>query len=367
MRFSCSQEDLSKGLKIAGRAVASRAVLPILSNVMLSTGDGRLKLSATDLEISINCWIGATVEEDGATTVPAHTLIDLVNSLPPEQVDLELDLQTQTLKLSCARQKAKIKGIDAQEFPIIPTIGTEESLGLPADILCGMIKRAIISASTDESGLVLEGIFVQLAEGQLTLAAADGFRLSVCTAQVPSEKSISAIVPTRSLSELARFSGEEPIQVELRENQAIFQTGDVALVSQLIEGNFPDYQQIIPKEYTTRTAVDTKAFRQACATAYIFAKEAADLVRLTIEQGKMTVSAVCAELGDNVVELDAQVEGTGIELGLNVTYLLDVLGVIGAEKVVLETTTGISPVVFKPVGGGEFVHVIMPLRVSEVR
>lgn len=382
MRVSCLQENLAKGLSVVGRAVATRSTLPVLANVMLSTDNGRLKLSATDLEIGINCWIGAKVEEDGATTVPARLFIDLVNSLPPERIDMELIVRTQTLNLKCARYEANIKGIDAQEFPLIPSVGSTElttgeegegRITLEPAAFRRMIEQVVLAAATDESRPILTGVLAKFEENQLTLAAADGFRLSVRTAELPAEiEPTSVIIPGRALAELARISTDEEaiaLVITRARNQVLFHMPNVDLVSQLIEGNFPDYHQIIPKSYSTRTVVNTNSFLRACKTANIFARDAANIVRVQVAPGgelapgHMTIAATSAELGDNVGEIDAQVEGDESEVAFNVKYLIDVLSVMDAAQVALETTTSSSPGVIKPIGDVDFVHVIMPMHV----
>lgn len=381
MKVSCLQGNLAKGLSIVGRAVATRSTLPILSNVKLETDEGRLKLSATNLEIGINCWIGAKVEEDGATTVPARLLTDFVNSLPPERIDMELAVRTQTLNLKCAHFEANIKGIDAQEFPIIPEAPDEHKIDLDPQLLGQMINQTVFAAATDESRPVLSGVLAEFEGKQFTLAAADGYRLSVRTAELPEEveEPMSIIIPARALSELARVSSEEKEAISFfvipSRAQVLFHMSDVDLVSQLIEGKFPDYKGIIPKPQPetgpyTRTAVDTSRFLSAVRTANIFAREAANIVRVRmapggeLAPGHMEIAATSAELGDNVGEIEAQVEGDEIEIAFNAKYLIDLLSVIGAEKVGLETTTPSSPGVVKPIGAEDFIHVIMPMHIS---
>ena len=374
MRVSCLQENLAKGLSVVGRAVATRSTLPVLSNVMLSTDNGRLKLSATDLEIGINCWIGAKVEEEGAITVPARSFIDLVNSLPSERIDMELVVRTQTLNLKCARYEANLKGIDAQEFPLIPAL--EEGDGqitLEAAAFRRMIEQVVLAAATDESRPILTGVLAKFERDKLTLAAADGFRLSVRTAELPAEiEPASVIIPARALAELARISTDEEdvtLAITPTRKQVLFHAPNVDLVSQLIEGNFPDYQQIIPKSCTTRTVLNTNSLLRACKTANIFARDAANIARLQIvpggelAPGHLTIAATSAELGDNVGEIDASIEGDAVEIAFNVKYLIDVLSVMDSAQVVLETTTSSSPGVIKPVGDVDFVHVIMPMHV----
>jgi len=376
VKVSCLQENLAKGLSIVGRAVATRSTLPVLSNVMLATDGSRLKLSATNLEIGIVCWIGAKVEEDGSITVPARLLTDFVNSLPPERIDMELTVRTQTLNLKCARFEANIKGIDAQEFPLIPTASEDNKISLDPSMLRLMIDQVVFAAATDESRPILTGVLAEFQGEQLTLAAADGFRLSVRTAHLPEPVSepVTVIVPARALAELSRISAEQeqPIEITITpaRNQALFHLANVDLVSQLIEGNFPDYNQIIPTSYSTRTVVSTSDFLKAARTANIFARDAANIVRLEIvpggelTPGRVTLTATSAEVGDNVGEIDAVIEGEEIEIAFNARYLIDVLSVVDSAQVALETTTASSPGVIRPVGSEDFTHVIMPMHIS---
>jgi len=376
MKVSCLQENLAKGLSIVSRAVATRSTLPVLSNVLLATDQSRLKLSATNLEMGVNCWIGAKVEEEGTTTIPARLLSDFVNSLPPEPITMELNVRSQTLSLHCARYEANIKGIDAQEFPLILTLAEDNTINLDVATLRHMIDLVAFSAATDESRPVLTGVLANLSESTLTMAAADGFRLSVARASLDQEmpQPITVIIPARALQELARISAEEqePIQMTIspNRNQVFFHLTDIDVVSQLVEGTFPDYEAIIPKASNTRTVVNTAEFLKAVQIASFFSRDS-NIVKLLIEapnesgSGQVTISGTSAELGNNVNQLDAEVEGESTKIAFNAKYLTDVLGVIDAAQVSLETTGSSSPGVIKPVGAEDFVHVIMPMHVVD--
>lgn len=379
MKISCLQENLAKGLGIVGRAVASRSTLPVLSNVMLATDGGQLKLSATNLEIGINCWVGAKVEEPGGITVPARLLADFVNSLPPERIDLDLDESTQTLHLTCARFESHIKGIDAQEFPLVPTAedSAEAAMKLDPESLRTMIEQVVFAAATDESRPILTGVLVQFNDDSLTLAAADGFRLSVKA--TPMKENLGGlsevIVPSRALTELARIAVDQEQQVEViitpARKQILFHLENIDLVSQLIEGKFPDYTQIIPKGYSTRSILDTISFLKAARVSHLFARDSANIIKLEIVPagdelmtGRITLVATSAELGDNVADLDASIEGDPLEIAFNAKYLIDVLSVIDTPQVALETTAASSPGVLRPLGDDQFTHVIMPMHIS---
>lgn len=378
MQVSCLQENLAKGLSIVGRAVASRSTLPVLSNVLLATDGEKLKLSATNLEIGINCWVGAKVVQEGAITIPARLLSEFVNSLPPERIDIKLDQDTQTLNLKCARIESNIKGIDAQEFPIVPTATNgDASLKLDPTSLRTMIDQVVFAAATDESRPILTGVLVQFNENNLTMAAADGFRLSVKAAALKQNFSDmnEVIIPARALMELARVSGdqEQPVEVIITpaRKQILFHLQDIDLVSQLIEGKFPDYNQIIPKGYTTRTVLETNNFLKAVRVSHLFARDSANIVKLEINpsgdelmNGRVTLVATSAELGDNVADIDASIEGNQIEIAFNAKYLMDVLSIIDSPQVALETSAPASPGVLRPIGDEKFTHVIMPMHIS---
>jgi DNA polymerase-3 subunit beta len=292
MKVSCLQENLAKGLSIVSRAVASRSTtLPVLANVMLSTDGGRLRLSATNLELGINTWIGGKVEQDGAITVPARTFTDLVNTLPPDRIDMELAVRTQNLHIQCGRSEANIKGIDAQEFPLIPTPEGTAQILIETDTLTKMINQVAFAAATDESRPMLTGVLTKFDQDKLTMAAADGFRLSVRSATINTRlaEPVQILIPAKALTELVRISGdqEDPIEVTISPagNQILFHLTNTDLVAQLIDLQFPDYEQIIPTRHSTRSVVDAQELLKAGRAANIFAREAANTARIQVIPG----------------------------------------------------------------------------------
>lgn len=374
MKVSCLQENLAKGLSIVGRAVSTRSTLPVLGNVLLATDNGRLKLSATNLEIVITCWIGAKVETDGAITIPARTFNDLVGTLPQERVDLSLNTQTQTVHVSCARTEANIKGIDHSEFPLIPEIGDEQRVRLEISGFKEMISQTVFSAATDDARPTLTGIHTQFEGNEVSMASTDGFRLSIRKATLPGyvERPRTLIIPARALNELSRIMNDAGDHVDIimpeGRNQVIFDMGHIVLVSQLVDGQFPDFTAVIPKKVRTRTVLNTAAFLKACKTAGIFARESSNTARVSITPdgdlmpGHAIVSATSAETGDNVAQIDAMVDGEAVELNFNVKYITDVLSVVNTPQVALETSSPVEPGIVKPVGKDGFVHVIMPMQ-----
>ncbi len=376
MKLSCLQENLNWGLGVVGRAVATRATLPITNNVLLATDQSRLKLVATNLEMAISCWIGAKVEEEGSITVPARLLTEFINSLPSDKVEINLSPKTKTLELRCARFEARISGVDAKDFPPIPQVDDGISTKVEVEALRQGISQVVFAAATEESRPVLTGVDAEFDGDLLTLAAADGFRLAVhklSTATRVSQKT-EVIIPARTLSELNRLMTDQEEAVEITVNphksQALFRLKNIELVSQLVQGTFPQYSQLIPSSYTTRAIIDVAEFLRATKTAAIFARDGSGIVRLEITPGgestpgKATIHARSEEIGDDRGEIDATVEGEEAKIAFNGKYLTDVLSVISETQVALETTNPSSPGVIRPVGVDNYIHVVMPMFVQ---
>ena len=378
MKLSCLQENLSRGLSIVGRAVASRATLPITQNVLLETDRSMLKLSATNLEIAITTWIGAMIEEEGSITLPARLLTEFVNSLPSDRIDLELEAGSGVVQLVCGRAEARIHGANADDFPPIPQVEEGVAARVGSQDLKTAISRVVFAAATEESRPVLTGVEAKLAGDRFTLAAADGFRLAVQQGSLtePVAEDIGVIVPARTLNELSRLLGDQDDPVEIMmvpaRGQVLFKTAGVEVVSQLLQGTFPNYDQLIPQNYDTRSVFDLQRLLRATRTAAIFARDGSNIIRLQVTPseedeapGKAVISARSEEVGDNQYEVDTEnIEGGESKIAFNSRYLQEVLTVLERGQVALETTTSSSPGVFKPVGSDDYVHVVMPMFVQ---
>ncbi len=377
MKVTVLQENLARGLGVVSKAVSPRSTLPVLANVLIASDEGRLRLSATNLEMGITCWIPARIEEDGSTTVPARTFSDLVSTLPGDQVLLKLDPATQTLNVRGGSSTNDIKCIDAQEFPPMPVPEFDGAIQINVGDFREMIHQVAFAASSDEARPVLMGVLVQVDKDKLTMAAADGFRLSVRKAVLtaPSAAPVSAIVPAQALKELARVAtdGEAPIYMVMPKGrgQVVFRVGDVEVVSQLIDGTFPDFQQIIPRSYKSRTLVSTSSLLKACKQAEIFAREGSNVARLNIktaqsemQPSEVEISATSEETGKNETIVEATVDGSGLLIAFNVKFLREALEVIRTPNVALETSAPNAPGVVRPVGDDQFLHVIMPMHLG---
>ncbi len=377
MKVIVLQENLARGLGIVSRAVSPRSTLPVLANILIATDEGRLRLSATNLELGITAWIPAKVEEEGATTVPSRTFSDLVNTLPGDQVLLNLETETQTMNIRSGASTNDIKGIDAEEFPPLTPPDMDGATQLNVVDFKEMIRQVAFAASSDEARPVLMGVLLTVTGDQIVMASADGFRLSVrkATLSAPVDEPINAIIPARALSELARISGDggETISMVVPKGrgQVIFRVKDAELVSQLIEGTFPDYEQIIPRSHKSRTLVSTAALLKACKQAEIFARDGTNVARLEIktaendmEPSEVEISAQSEETGSNETIVEATVDGIGLLIAFNVKFLREVLEIIKTPNVALETSAPNAPGVIRPVGDDDFTHVIMPMHLG---
>ncbi len=375
MKASVTQQHLAHGLSIVGRAVSPRSTLPVLANVLLATDEGRLRLSATNLELGVTCWIPAQIQEEGSITVPARTFVDLVGTFPADMVQLSLDVRTQTLNVVCNASAHEIKGIDAQDFPPVPVPDLTEGVDLDLSSFKEMIQQVAFAASMDEARPVLQGVKMEVVENTLTLAATDSFRISVRKELLanPIKQDFSIIIPARALNELARIAGDNDKAVSMvvpaGRGQVIFHLKDAELVSQLIDGNFPDYRAIIPKSYKTRTVVSTPSFLKACKQAEIIAREGNNVIRLNVlpeegGPGRVEINSQTEETGKSDIQMEANIEGSAILIAFNVKFLREVLDVVRTPNVALETNTNNAPGVIRPVGDDDFIHVIMPMHLG---
>ena len=381
MKITCLQENLSRGLAVVGRAVANRATLPVIHNVLLNVDQSMLKLSATNLEIAMTTWVGAKIDEEGSITVPARLLSEFVNSLPNDPINLQLDEGSGLLEISSGSSKAHINITDASEFPPIPTVDDGIAAEVDPLVLRSAITRVAFAAATEESRPVLTGVELKLDESKFTMAAADGFRLAVHHGALlkPVPEEMSVIIPARTMNELNRLISdrEEPVEILMTpaKGQVMFRIrgGDtVEIVSQLLQGTFPNYEQLIPQSYTTRAVMDLPTVLRAARTASIFARDGSNIIRMHLmlaeadtEPPKVEISARSEEVGDNedTVDLD-EIEGEEGKIAFNSRYLLDVLSVLEKGKIALETTTSSSPGVFKPTDSDDYIHVVMPMFVQ---
>jgi DNA polymerase-3 subunit beta len=374
MKLTCSPEALSHALQVVSRAVSPRTTLPILNNVLLETSPEGLKLTATNLEIGIVNHVDAEIAAEGSVTLPAKILTEFVAQLHDDKLDMELDTATQTLTVKCGPyHDVKIKGIGANEFPPLPARENGLKLVIDQADLLPAIEQTVVAASSDDGRPVLTGVLTQLEGEKLTLAATDGHRLAVKVIKATSEGEVgedganSVIIPARALTEVSRvLKGDGTVEMWLgrSRNHVFFTVPGVEVMSRLIEGTYPNYSQVIPEQSNTTITVSTKDLHERTRGVSIFARDSANVVRIKTEAGEIAISANTSEVGSSEASVSAEIEGADIQIAFNSRYLLDVLALVGSDKVTMGFNGPLSPGVVKPAGKDDYTYVIMPVRVA---
>jgi DNA polymerase-3 subunit beta len=368
MKLIVTRKELYEGLQIVSRAVSAHTSLPVLKNVLIEPGTDAIKLSATDLELGVEVLVPAKVQEGGSLTVPARTFSEMVAALPEADVSLAAD-DRDNLILVCRRSEYRINGLTAEDFPALPEVGGSVALQVPQKLMKEMIRQTVLAASDDDTRPILTGICLVLQEKQLRLIATDTHRLAVRTAGVnEASGDTTVIIPSRALNELSRVLSEAEdalLHVRVDQNQILFKTERVTLVSRLIEGQFPKYERVIPGSHSRRLTIQRDEFQSALRRARIVARDssAKDRVVLATEGENLVLSAE-GEEGKAHDEFEVAREGDDISIAFNASYLLDVLGVLDCEGIYLEMTEPLSPAVVRPVDGDDYLMVVMPMQVQ---
>lgn len=368
MQAKVLQEEFLKSLGYVSRFISPRAQLPVLSNILLNAQKGKLKLSATNLEMGISYELGARVEEEGLLTIPAKVLLELTANLPPGQVDLTSEQDH--LKVSSGMIQAQIPGILASEFPSIPDKLDHIDFSLSPEVLQTINKQIVFAAAQDDSRPVLTGVLFIFNEGKLQVAATDGFRLSYKELEfkkVMADKK-TLLVPAKLLDELNKIVGgrQEEISISLMENekQMMAGCGPMVLSGRLLEGTFPDFERIMPKGVVHRAYVDKEAFMRTIRAAAVFAREASGIIKLSLEKDRVVIVAESQQYGKEKSEVEARVESDGLTMAFNYRYILDFLLSIQGQEVSLETESATSPGVFKDTKDTSLTHLVMPFRLQ---
>lgn len=372
MKFSCNQDTFSKYLNIVSRIVTSKPGLPILSNIYFESDKGKLKLKTTDLELSISTWIGADIQEDGKITVPAKQLSEFVNSIPEEKVDIEVNKQN--FDISTSNNNASFNTMPSDDFPNIPSVDDKDKFFVrirKTDIVQA-VSRVAFAAASDDIKPVLTGVKVEVDDDTVSFVATDGLRLSKQSFKVEkSGEKKSFLVPVRAFQELTYIiseldTDEEWVNVYLLEdkNQVLFRLADVDLISRLIDGEFPEYKQIIPTGFTTKCVIKRDDFLNSLKIVNIIARSVLGnkmILDINSKDGKITLSAVQSDLGKNQSVFEGNIEGENLKIAFSARLLADILNHIDADEISFECTDPVKPGVFKIEGDKEFVHLVMPM------
>ncbi len=377
MKATVQQQQLAHGVSTVSRAVTSRSTLAVLSNILIKTDNGRLRLSATNLELGISAWIGARVEEEGAITVPSRTFVDLVSNLPNEEVTLTVDERTQSLNVKCGTLNTDIKGISADEFPPMPSPDLDDAIAMNVENFKEQIQQVVFAAATDDARPNLTGVQMMFEANTLEMAATDGYRISIAKTEMAQkvDQDFKALVPARALSELSRIAsdGEEALMVAFPSGrgQVIFHMKDIELVSQLIEGAFPNYAAIIPPSFKTRTVLSTAQLLKACKQTEIIAREGSYIANFDIQpevdgekRSVLEISARSEQTGSSEVVVDASIDGVPLLISFNIKLFREALEVIKSPNVIFETNATHTLGMLHGVGDEKFVHIIMPINTA---
>lgn len=366
MLLTCDQKELLAALTAASKAVNLNSTLPVLNNILLKAENKKLTLAATNLEIAITTSVKAEIRNEGTLTVPARLFTNYIGLLSAGQVELTnkegLDLQVKS-----AKSQTRIKGISADEFPLIPQVKKENSLTLPAGDLLEAINQTAFAAARDMVRPVLAGVSLRTAKKEVRLAATDSYRLSekILTPTIAPAEDVSIIIPTRTVQELARIleKGKETVTLDLSANQALFLYKNIELASRLIEGAYPDYDQIIPKKHITTIAVKTEELANAVKRVNLFVRDS-HVVKLEVTADKkLRVLSDTTQIGEEQTEVDATIAGAENAIALNANYLLEALAALGTTDLTLELGEKMVPAVLRSAKAKDYLHLIMPLKV----
>ncbi len=362
MKLKVTQENLSKALNHVARVASTRGTLPILSNVLLKVSDNRLSLAATNLDIAITSYLGAQIQTEGSLTIPARLFQDLVSGLPSGVIELEQD--EQRLKISTERYKSVINGVSAEEFPVMPALEKGDKWTIPAPLLKEGLQQVLIAASNDESRPVLTGVLFQTIDGWLHLASTDSYRLAE-RRLLELKKEVKLLIPASALHDVLRiitdYTGD--VQFIHDDQQVQILAGDVELVARLIEGNYPDYRKLIPKEFSTTAILNKAEFVSTTKITSLFARESAGSIVVSVDESSESVwiHAVASQLGENNATVTAKVKGTGA-ITLNSRYLLDALQATQGSEAKLCFNGKVEAVLLSDPEHNNYNHIIMPLK-----
>lgn len=362
MKLQVTQENLSKALGSVARVASSRGTLPILSNVLLKTVDGRLSIAATNLDIAITHFIGSKVSEEGAITVPARLMQDFVGSLPSGVIELKLD--DQKLHINAEKYNSVINGVSAEDYPVMPAISDGQSWNIPGKLLKQALQQVVIAASSDEARPVLTGVYWHTHEGKLYMVATDSYRLAE-KSLISMKQDVDLLIPASALQDLLRILGdhEDEVTVTHDDQQVLFQVGDVVLVTRLIEGKYPDYRKLIPRSFASDATLKKAELTNITKVSSLFARESAGSVTINLDADNQQVSirSIASQIGENTANATATITNEG-NITLNSRYILDALHALGGEDVRIAFNGKLEPCILADPKANDYLHVVMPLK-----
>lgn len=373
MKLSLLQENFNLALGHVSRFVSVKAQLPILNNILLSTDSGRLKLSATNLDLGINYWIGAKIEEEGSITIPSHEITEFVSYLNPGKIDIKLN--NNLLNIKSTKSESDFATSPSTDFPTLASINQKDTFEINVNEIIDTINQINFSAATDDSRPVLTGILCCFTSNALIFVATDGFRLSLKEIKLKDpiklpggKEKITLLIPAKTLTEvtkLAKTNSKIKVGTTSDEHQIVFVLEDLELVSSLLDGQYPEYQKIIPENFTTNIFVNKEELLQAIKLASVFASQSANVVKMNIKNNSIEISANAPQLGKNKITLDARIEGEPLEIAFNFKFILDFLSATKGKELAIKLNEPLTPGLFSDLSDPAYTHIIMPVRIQD--
>lgn len=364
MKIICTKENLKRGLNATSRVSNGSATLPVLNNVLLKTDQSVLKLSCTNLEMGINTWVRCKVEEEGGFSVPAKIFTDLINNIPEGNITLSLD--NNHLVIEAGNYKTKIKGLAAEEFPLIPQISDQQAVEIPTKDLKSAISQVVFAAAYSETQPEISGVLFTFEENSLKLVATDRYRLAEKAIVLVGGTPKNVIVPNKAVQELSKALGagnEETVKIYFGSNQAMFKFGETEIITRLIDGQYPDYKQIIPQVFNTEIFLTTEDMTQAMRTAGIFTQTGNNVTLEFSEPGELLVSSSSGDLGESKVNVPCKVVGTEGRIIFNHRYILDCLSSLNTKNITFQIINENSPAVLTSEELPGYVYLVMPIKI----
>lgn len=368
MKFSASKDSLSYVVQVVQRAVSTKNPLPVLSGILLKVNEGNLTLTATDLELGIECTVPVTVEEEGGVVLPARYLGDIVRRLPDVKIRVEVNKENNNTCIRYGQSEFNLLGISAGDFPMLPTVDGETTISIKQDLLKNMIRQVGFSVSSDDNRPIFTGVLMEIEKGTIKLVATDTHRLAYRLGNIGEKETDlvkSVIIPGKTLNELNRImSGEDDdLKIAFGDNQVVFEMPGIRFISRLIEGQFPNYKQVIPQGCKSKIKIKTRDLLESTERASLLAKEGSNVVRFSVEKNNMIISSNSPEIGKIEEQIPVETEGEETQIAFNSRYIIDVLKVIDAEEILLELTGSLSPGIIKPADNENYIYLILPIRI----
>jgi DNA polymerase-3 subunit beta len=366
MKFSIARSELLDALNVAGKALSSRSTLPILSGILASTAEGSLILQATDLEVSVKHTVPALVEKEGQSVLPGKLVSDIVRSMPEAAVTIETE--NDIAHITCGSSSFTVKTLSGFDYPRFPEVSVDKKIVMPGKVLAGMVRMVSKAVSRDETRAILTGILVVVEGPTVKMVATDSYRLAVkeTVLETPAGEDAEVVVPGKALEEVARLAADSPtVSIGIAENQVLFEFGDSVFVTRRIEGTFPNYKQLIPKECGTKVTLMADELSSAVKRVALMAQHNSPLkVAVNVEDMTLSLSATTQDIGDASEDLMVKAQGQDVEIAFNHAFLMDGIGSADSEQLDLEVQDALKPGLLKTGGDDSFLYLLMPVRLG---